>query len=107
VRQQLVLFCRCPAGSDWPLLADSTHAAPRHKAAAVADQGIHVRPTLQALNLSLLGGLQRVIDLDAKVSNSVLQLGLTEQELVEREIPRNSILGILQKRGLQVQDVGL
>ena len=47
----------------------------------VADQGIHVRPTFQVLNLSLLRDLQCVIHLDPEVSNSALQLAMAEQEL--------------------------
>ncbi len=40
-----------------------------------------VRPTFQVLDLSLLRDLQRVIDLDPKVSNGALQLAMAEQEL--------------------------
>jgi hypothetical protein len=40
-----------------------------------------VRPTFQVLDVGLLRNLRRVIDLDPKVSNSALQLGMTKPEL--------------------------
>lgn len=40
-----------------------------------------VRPTFPVLDFSLLRNFQCVIDLDPKVSNSALQLGMTEQQL--------------------------
>jgi len=45
-----------------------------------------VRPTFPMLYLSLLRYLQCVIDLDPKVSNGALQLGMTEQELDGPEV---------------------
>lgn len=40
-----------------------------------------VRPTLPLLDFSLLRYFQRIIDLDPKISNRALQLGMAEQEL--------------------------
>jgi hypothetical protein len=40
-----------------------------------------VRPAIPQLDLGLLRNLQGVIDLDPKVSNGALQLGMAEQQL--------------------------
>ena len=45
-----------------------------------------VQPTFQVLDFSLLRDFQRVIDLDPKVSNHTLQLGMAEQELDGQEL---------------------
>ena len=45
-----------------------------------------MQPTFQVLDFSLLRDFQRVIDLDPKVSNHTLQLGMAEQELDGQEL---------------------
>lgn len=45
------------------------------------NEGTNVQPANQRLDFGLLRDLQRVINLDSKVSNGALQLGMAEQYL--------------------------
>jgi hypothetical protein len=74
------------SGGSWPSARIPHHATKQPHALRL--NWLRAADFPGARDLSLLRDFQRVIDLDAKVSNSVLQLGLTEQELLEGEIPK-------------------
>jgi hypothetical protein len=76
------------SGGSWPSARIPHHATKQPHARRLNWLRAADFPGARDLSLSLLRDFQRVIDLDAKVSNSVLQLGLTEQELLEGEIPK-------------------
>ncbi|WP_250479788.1 MULTISPECIES: hypothetical protein [unclassified Caballeronia] len=64
--------------TDWPLLAEGSGAA-NAKAAATTNNSSY-GPDL-ILDLSLLGNLERIVDLDAEVSNGAFKFAMSKQKL--------------------------
>ena len=77
--------------SDRPLLADTTLSASVPEAAARSQNCSRRAAATARLDLSLLRDFQGIVDLDAKVSDCRLQLGMTKQKLNGPQVLRTLV----------------